>query len=149
VYDRTRVAHGAVEYASFTAQRHRADEDAARDRAAFSAIGAAGPVTTPAAAECSRCGNTVPMAKMTYALDGRPMCTACSATYDERAERRKIEGTSTTGFLLGFFLSVVGVWIVQKRNKPAESNGVVFGFVAGSIFLYLPAVLALLAVLRR
>jgi hypothetical protein len=98
-------------------RRREADADAALDFRALSAIAAAGPVETPVGVECGRCGNTVPTAKMTYALDGQPMCTACSATYDERAERRKINGDSWTGNLLGFFLcfflSVVGVWIVQ------------------------------------
>jgi hypothetical protein len=149
VYERTRVARGAVDYYMKVAERTQADEDAARDHATFSAIQAAGPAATPTAAECSRCGNTFPVERMTYALDGRQMCTACHATYDERAERRKIEGTSTTGFLLGFFLSAVGVWIVLRRNKPAESAGLLFGVVAGTILLYIPAVFALLSLWRR
>jgi hypothetical protein len=42
----------------------------------------------------------------------------------------------------------IGSWLRSRRNKPAESNGLMLGFVAGTILLYIPAVLALLALLR-
>jgi len=144
VYAQTGVAGSPIDYAMNVAQRRQADGDAARGHAVLGKIQAAGPVATHAAAECSRCGNTVPAERMGYALDGQQMCATCLATYDERGERRKIEGSITTGFLLGFFLSVVGVWIVWKRDKPAEGKGLWFGFVAGTILLYFPAVLVVL-----
>ncbi|MDC0746443.1 hypothetical protein [Polyangium mundeleinium] len=116
-----------------------ADNVAARDHATFAAIEAAGPARAPATTVCFRCGTAVPTARMTYGLNGQLMCVACSATYDDRAERRKIEGSTAAGFLLGFFLSVFGLMIVKfVRKKPAEQDGVWIGLIAGSIVIYIP-----------
>jgi hypothetical protein len=147
VYARTRVTSvGRVDVirGGGMAERARADEEALR---LHSDLSSAAGVASPAPAEllCSRCGTAAPSDKMTYSLEGKLMCRACAAAYDERAERRKLEGTVTAGFLLGFFLSVVGVWIVWNRDKPAENKGLWFGFAAGTVVLYLPAVIALLA----
>ena len=123
VYERTRVATGVIDYYMKVAERDQADEDAARDHATFSAIQASGPVAAPAAAECSRCGNTFPVERVTYALDGRQMCIACHATYDERAERREDRRVQHDG-VPARFLPVGGGSVDRKRrNKPAESAG--------------------------
>jgi hypothetical protein len=112
---------------------------AAQEHAALARIEARGPAKAQATTACSRCGNAVPTAKMTYALNGQLMCISCSATYDDRAERRKIEGSMATGFLLGFFLSVFGLIIVKfYRKKTAEQDGVWIGLIVGSIVIYIP-----------
>jgi hypothetical protein len=112
------------------------------------AIAAQGPVEKAAELECSRCRAIVSTGTTTYSFEGKPMCRACAATYDERAERKKIDGTAAAGFALAFFLSVVGLWIVSSRGKLAEKDAAKYGFAAGTIILYFPLLFVLLALLQ-
>jgi molecular chaperone DnaK len=146
VYRRTSVASGPVDRAMKVGERARADQAARQEHEALHAIESAGVAALPTESACSRCGATVPTGKTTYAPDGQLICHSCFARNDERTDRLVAERAARTGFLLGFFLSVVGViLVVFIRNKPAEKKRIWIGFLAGTIIIYLPLGIAILA----
>lgn len=86
---------------------------------------------------CVRCQTVVPRTDTTLTIEGDPMCRACAATYDQRAEQRAKEGSMLLGVLLGAFLPGIGIGIAYALNrKPAEKKGAVGGTLAVLFLVY-------------
>ena len=121
---------GAVGMIIGAVERAAADRRAGQMHSELVSVAVASPAQQAAAVPCWVCKTVVPRAETTLTLEGEPMCRSCAATYDAAAERRRIEGSLFLGFLMGFFLSVLGIGAAYALNrKPAEKKGAVIGAV--------------------